>query len=616
MKKLAKFLLLFLSIFVLSGIVVNTADEFVETGGAGYRVLERRETNELMFDVLHYADKGESKKSGLTYAQEVNILEVPADSKAKIISYGNLSGHRWTLTTVSNLARQFEAENPDWKVLAAVNGDFFDINGNGNLPYQTNNPLVTNSEFYKTNGNNAVGFKNDGSTNSIVGGKPTKTEYMVLAVYDENDEIIEEFDVHKINQTPGANETAVYFGTYGSDKKYVAKQVDQQANKFVVTNAELALPNNTNDFYGKGVIESNEAVNLQVGQFAILTNNSSVLGALDIGVKIRVQYEFTGNFAGVTNVTGQNGKFINDGEYSNVGLAGNLAERHPRTVAGIKADGTLVLSVIDGRNTGIGRFGMHGDEMAAFMKSIGVVEAYNLDGGGSSVMVVKENGEFVVKNKPSDGAERRDGNALLVAVQVPNINLEIDQTTSSLTFNADLVKANGYDLSELFIKIGNITNKIVDGKAEFIGLDADTSYYYEILFKDNNNRVQPLLIDGNVKTLKATPIFKYIKIEEETSVYKISLEFEDPNGASDMNFGKLEINGSKKTLANNQLLILKSTFNDTFKTFNLNYSYNDNGGAYDIEIINAPYRILTSPVTETLYDMFRVHNEIILRMYS
>lgn len=43
MKRLAKILLLIITLFVFSGIVVSGADEFVETGSAGYRVVERLE---------------------------------------------------------------------------------------------------------------------------------------------------------------------------------------------------------------------------------------------------------------------------------------------------------------------------------------------------------------------------------------------------------------------------------------------------------------------------------------------------------------------------------------------------------------------------------------------
>jgi exopolysaccharide biosynthesis protein len=44
------------------------------------------------------------------------------------------------------------------------------------------------------------------------------------------------------------------------------------------------------------------------------------------------------------------------------------------------------------------------------MRNLGAVDALNLDGGGSSEMVVK--GKVV--NRPSDGRERRITNAVLI----------------------------------------------------------------------------------------------------------------------------------------------------------------------------------------------------------
>jgi len=43
--------------------------------------------------------------------------------------------------------------------------------------------------------------------------------------------------------------------------------------------------------------------------------------------------------------------------------------------------------------------------------ALGVKDAINMDGGGSSTLVVKEGSEWKVKNKPSDGTQRPVANA-------------------------------------------------------------------------------------------------------------------------------------------------------------------------------------------------------------
>jgi exopolysaccharide biosynthesis protein len=82
--------------------------------------------------------------------------------------------------------------------------------------------------------------------------------------------------------------------------------------------------------------------------------------------------------------------------------------RAPRTAVGVGPDGRILLVVVDGRQAA--SQGMTLLELALFLRELGAVDAMNLDGGGSSEMIVK--GRIV--NKPSDGKERRVGNALAV----------------------------------------------------------------------------------------------------------------------------------------------------------------------------------------------------------
>ena len=81
----------------------------------------------------------------------------------------------------------------------------------------------------------------------------------------------------------------------------------------------------------------------------------------------------------------------------------------PRTAVGILRDGSYMLVTIDGHRPGYS-VGATLTELGNTMKGLGVVEAMNLDGGGSTTMWVKGR----VANRPSDGFERSVSNALLV----------------------------------------------------------------------------------------------------------------------------------------------------------------------------------------------------------
>jgi hypothetical protein len=84
------------------------------------------------------------------------------------------------------------------------------------------------------------------------------------------------------------------------------------------------------------------------------------------------------------------------------------AKRNPRTIAGTDSAGRTVLAVVDGRSTA--SLGLTLTESAQVAQSLGLRDAINLDGGGSSTMVVGK----AVRNHPSDGSERAIGDALLV----------------------------------------------------------------------------------------------------------------------------------------------------------------------------------------------------------
>ena len=90
-------------------------------------------------------------------------------------------------------------------------------------------------------------------------------------------------------------------------------------------------------------------------------------------------------------------------------------KKEPRTAVGIKADGSVVLYVGDGRQYPYSR-GLTIYELALMMKSMGCVTALNLDGGGSTTFLTEREGssDLVCQNSPSDGAERTVSSSLFV----------------------------------------------------------------------------------------------------------------------------------------------------------------------------------------------------------
>ena len=88
--------------------------------------------------------------------------------------------------------------------------------------------------------------------------------------------------------------------------------------------------------------------------------------------------------------------------------SGIISKRNPRTAAGRTNNNHLLLVVVEGRNTR--SVGMTLKELGELMHSLGAVDAINLDGGGSSEMVV---GGKIVNELPT-GQERPLANAVLI----------------------------------------------------------------------------------------------------------------------------------------------------------------------------------------------------------
>ncbi len=105
---------------------------------------------------------------------------------------------------------------------------------------------------------------------------------------------------------------------------------------------------------------------------------------------------------GVGDVMVRNGSLTDSGKwtYTKTGRA-------PRTALGVKADGTLLVYAVDGRQSGYS-MGLSQVDLAQEMQAQGCQWAVNLDGGGSTAISVWVPGQegIALKNKPSDGSQR------------------------------------------------------------------------------------------------------------------------------------------------------------------------------------------------------------------
>ncbi len=120
--------------------------------------------------------------------------------------------------------------------------------------------------------------------------------------------------------------------------------------------------------------------------------------------------------------------------YAKEAEPGAKAPRHPRTAAGLTADRkTLVWLVVDGRQPGQSE-GLTLFELAELGRQAGCAELLNLDGGGSTTLVLQDpdSRKHRVVNTPvgrgnQPGTLRFNGNALGLQVFTPDRNLTAAQ---------------------------------------------------------------------------------------------------------------------------------------------------------------------------------------------
>ena len=162
------------------------------------------------------------------------------------------------------------------------------------------------------------------------------------------------------------------------------------------------------DAQASRAIPDGKAILWLKGTYANQTEWMTVGDVLDISFSLTLNsgpqdVEIHQLIGGSNHIIMQNGQFKED-----------WAERHPRTAIGFNADSTrLYFVVVDGRH--MTSVGVTLKEMKGIFDALGAVNAVNLDGGGSSCILVNDE----VINHPSDGPVRAVGNGCLFVSTAP-----------------------------------------------------------------------------------------------------------------------------------------------------------------------------------------------------
>jgi large repetitive protein len=367
--------------------------------------------------------------------EQMHMVEFDPKNTNLELKAGTKSGKVYGMQGVSAMANY--ADKPGNRVVAAINGDFYDLTGHATgvpngLFMDEGRILASPTSTF------AFGLTRDGVS---VYGTPVLSKTMTIN---------------------GAATSLTHINRYRQDNQLVLYTTDYSTStKTTALGDEVILD------IVEGEVKSGQTMKLKVAALrpnqgdAPLEQGKVVLSAsgtarqaltgLQVGDEVSASFAFQAPWDEVQVAIGGQGPLIKDGVVqTNVGPEGV----HPRTAIGTKADGSIVLFEIDGRAPGFSE-GVETVELARILHDLGVVHAMNLDGGGSSTFVAKLPGETSRKmlNRGSDGGERQTGNGLLLVNKAPEgpaaklvvqPGMERVLAGSTYSFKAAAVDAGGH----------------------------------------------------------------------------------------------------------------------------------------------------------------------------
>lgn len=340
--------------------IVLDIDKYYEDS----KVIRQQEGLELT-EYLRYDERGHL----VGYFLDVDpaVYDIRQAIAGGYVSYG--------CRTVRNIA----AENG---AVAAVNGGYFNTDGQligcSRIDGQTAGTI-----YYERT---SMGFMPDGSMKIDTVGYGAEVTLGDITL-----------PVSGVNCERGVDNLTLYNPLYGN-----TTDTNEYGTEYIVRNGRVtAIGHGNSRIPRDGVVvsvhgSSEEAFkSVQVGQRAIIEEN------------------YYGELSEAQNILGAGPELLRNGRINVTSRAESFPSdisvgKAPRTAIGVKANGHVLMAVIDGRQSHSG--GTTLTETAELMKMFGAVNAMNLDGGGSSEMVFK--GQVI--NSPSDGVERRVGSGIVV----------------------------------------------------------------------------------------------------------------------------------------------------------------------------------------------------------
>jgi hypothetical protein len=289
----------------------------------------------------------------------------------------------------------------EWRAVAAVNADFFALGGGAyaSIPlgmHVQDGELVTLPD----------------ATRSVLYVLSDRTAHIgrfrAKAWLAGPDDLL--YPIAALNRPPGYSDVVLFTAKFGAETRCAEGTTQISVVNLSGrprANAEVSAR------IASIAVNARQAIPAEGAVLAARGVAAYALRKLAVGDEVKVRVEMEPEVGEIVSAVGGGPRLVRDERMAVELREERFAQsfgwrRHPRTGIGLR-DGRLLLVAVDGRQPGYSD-GMTLWEFAQLFLELGCREAMNLDGGGSTTMVVADQ----VVNSPSGGVERGVANALAV----------------------------------------------------------------------------------------------------------------------------------------------------------------------------------------------------------
>ncbi|AOT70044.1 phosphodiester glycosidase family protein [Geosporobacter ferrireducens] len=308
---------------------------------------------------------------------------------------------------LSEKARLSEMVSQNERVVGAINGDFFMTNNSSTIGPMVQDGQLLATPFSKPDQMATFNITNEGMPYIA------PWVYAKIELQDNNGLAL---NVGLVNKETDYNSSVIlYTPQWGAEAPAPHKNLTNPTYLVV-----------ENDTVKQIAAASADGIAIPANGYVILTSSSSsdrIRQSLLVEDPVSLSFTAEPDLNNLSLTLGGGATLVKNGVAAST-FTHNITGSHPRTALGISRDKQEVLLVtIDGRTSSY--TGVTQQELANIMVYLGAYDAMNLDGGGSTEMIVRPLGENNKKiaNNLSDGGERRLMNGIGVVNNAPITDL-------------------------------------------------------------------------------------------------------------------------------------------------------------------------------------------------